>query len=113
MVNDTRGRSVLVTGAGGFIGSHLTSALIRSGARVRALCRYNAYESQGALEWWDPAVRAEVEVVTGDVRDGESVQQAIQGCDAVCHLAAHVGIPYSYANPRGFFETNVLGSLNV
>ncbi|MFL5876571.1 MAG: SDR family NAD(P)-dependent oxidoreductase [Solirubrobacteraceae bacterium] len=113
MVDDLRGRSVLVTGAGGFIGSHLTRALVRSGARVRGLCRYNAYESQGALEWLEPDVRAEVDVVMGDVRDGESVQQAIRGCDAVCHLAAHVGIPYSYANPRGFFETNVLGSLNV
>ena len=111
MVDDLRGRSVLVTGAGGFIGSHLTRALVRSGARVRALCRYNAYEAQGALEWLDPDVRAEVDVVMGDVRDGESVQQAIRGCDAVCHLAAHIGIPYSYANPRAFFERSETGSL--
>ncbi len=113
MVGELHGRSVLVTGAGGFIGSHLSRSLVQSGARVRAFCRYNAYESIGALAWVDPQIRAEIDVVFGDIRDSESVQKAMRGCEAACHLAAHIGVPYSYANPRGFVETNVMGALNV
>lgn len=104
--------TVLVTGAGGFIGSHLVERLVRAGSRVRALVRYNSRGDRGALAWTPRDVRDSVEVLLGDVRDVESVTRAVRGTDYVCHLAAQIAIPYSYLNPRDFFETNVLGSLN-
>jgi NAD dependent epimerase/dehydratase len=107
------GRRVLVTGAGGFIGAHLTAALVEGGASVRGLVRYNSRNDRGALDWLDPEVSAEVEVLLGDLRDPESVTGAVDGVEVVFHLAAQIAIPYSYVNPRDFFETNVLGSLNV
>jgi NAD dependent epimerase/dehydratase len=105
-------RTVLVTGAGGFIGSHLVERLVREGAIVRALIRYNSRNDWGALGWVPSEVTREVEVVLGDIRDIESVTRAVRGADYVCHLAAQIAIPYSYINARDFFETNVLGSLN-
>lgn len=105
--------TVLVSGAGGFIGSHLVERLVQEGARVRALVRYNSRNHWGALEWLAPELLAEVEVILGDLRDYEIVAQAVRGSQYVCHLAAQIAIPYSYVNPRDFFETNVLGSLNV
>lgn len=107
------GRSVLVTGAGGFIGGHLTAALVRAGARVRGFVRYNSRNDRGTLTWFDEEVARDVEVVLGDLRDVESVARAVKDCELVLHLGAQIAIPYSYINPRDFFETNVLGSLNV
>lgn len=107
------GRSVLVTGAGGFIGGHLVERLVRDGARVRAMCRYNSRNDRGTLDWLDPGVTAEVEVVLGELRDIESVAAAVDGTEVVLHLGAQIAIPYSYINSRDFFEVNVLGSLNV
>lgn len=107
------GRSVLVTGAGGFIGGHLTAALVRAGARVRGFVRYNSRNDRGTLTWFDEEVARDVEVVLGDLRDVESVARAVKDCELVLHLGAQIAIPYSYMNPRDFFETNVLGSLNV
>ncbi|MGZ4271960.1 MAG: SDR family NAD(P)-dependent oxidoreductase [Solirubrobacteraceae bacterium] len=107
------GSSVLVTGAGGFIGGHLVERLVRDGARVRAMCHYNARNDWGALDWLDPEVTAEVEVVLGELRDIESVSDAVEGAEVVLHLGANIAIPYSYVNPRDFFEVNVLGTLNV
>jgi NAD dependent epimerase/dehydratase len=107
------GRTVLVTGAGGFIGSHLAARLVRDGAAVRAFVRYTSRGDRGALDWLEPAVTGEMEVVRGDLRDIESVAAAVRGTEVVFHLGAQIAIPYSYANPRDFFETNVLGSLNV
>lgn len=107
------GRSVLVTGAGGFVGGHLTAALVRGGARVRAFLRYNSRSDLGTLSWFGPDVSRQVEVVFGDLRDVESVAQAVKGTAVVFHLGAQIAIPYSYVNPRDFFETNVLGSLNL
>lgn len=107
------GRRVLVTGAGGFIGSHLTARLVASGARVRALIRYTSRGDRGALDWLADGAIDDVEVVSGDVRDLESIASATKGVEVVFHLAAQIAIPYSYLNPRDFFETNVLGSLNV
>lgn len=107
------GRPVLVTGAGGFIGAHLAADLVQSGARVRAFVRYNSRNERGALDWLDPAVAAEIDVVLGDLRDVESISGAAKGIELVFHLGAQIAIPYSYVNPRDFFTTNVLGSLNV
>ena len=107
------GRPVLVTGAGGFIGGHLVEHLVREGARVRAFVRYNSRNQRGTLDWLEPEVIADVDVVLGELRDYESVARAVQDMDFVLHLAAQIAIPYSYVNPRDFFETNVLGSLNV
>lgn len=107
------GRHVLVTGAGGFIGSHLVEMLLHEGAQVRALVRYNSRSDRGLLELVAPGTLTEVDVVPGDIRDVEAVAQVVDGCDVVFHLAALIAIPYSYRNPRDYFETNVLGTLNV
>ena len=108
------GKKVLVTGAGGFIGAQTTAGLVRGGAaEVRALVRYNSRNDRGALEWLDPDLTREVEVQLGDLRDAESVAAAVKGAEIVLHLGAQIAIPYSYLNPRDFFETNVLGTLNV
>ena len=106
-------RTVVVTGAGGFIGGHLVAELVRQGAAVRAFVRYNSRNERGTLDWLEPDVVSDVDVVLGDLRDVESVGNAVEGADIVLHLAAQIAIPYSYVNPRDFFETNVLGSLNV
>lgn len=107
------GRTVVVTGAGGFIGGHLTAALVREGARVRAFVRYNSRNDRGTLDWLEPEITREIDTVLGDLRDVESVKGAVDGSEYVFHLGAQIAIPYSYVNPRDFFETNVLGSLNV
>jgi nucleoside-diphosphate-sugar epimerase len=104
---------ILVTGAGGFIGSNLVDRLVREGARVRGLCRYNSRADRGALEWLDPEVVAAVEIIMGDLRDIESVTDATADTDTVIHLGAQVAVPYSYTNPRDFVECNVTGTLNV
>jgi NAD dependent epimerase/dehydratase len=108
-----QGRKALVTGAGGFIGSHLVERLVRDGAQVRALCRYNSRNEHGALDWLSPEVTAEVDVQLGELRDLESVTRAVESVEVVFHLGAQIAIPYSYVNARDYFETNVLGSLNV
>ena len=107
------GRPVLVTGAGGFIGGHLVEQLVREGARVRTMCRYNSRNERGTLDWLDAEVTDEVEVVLGELRDVESVDAAVQGADVVLHRGAQIAIPYSYVNPRDFVEVNALGTLNV
>lgn len=106
-------RRILVTGADGFIGSHLTEALARRGHRVRALALYNSFNSWGWLDRVDPETQANVEVVTGDVRDAHCVREAMRGCDTVFHLAALIAIPHSYRAPESYVATNVTGTLNV
>ncbi len=106
-----RGRKVLVTGAGGFIGSHLAERLAEEGARVRALVHYNAL---GSWAWLDhTALAGEMEVLAGDVRDPGSVAQAVEGVEVVFHLAALIAIPYSYQAPASYVATNIQGTLNV
>lgn len=107
------GKQVLVTGAGGFIGSHLVEALVREGARVRAFVHYNSRNDWGQLERLRDGALDGVEMVAGDVRDPFFVRTAVAGCETVFHLAALIPIPYSYLAPQSFVETNVLGTLNV
>jgi dTDP-glucose 4,6-dehydratase len=104
---------ILVTGADGFIGSHLTETLVRQGAKVRAFCLYNSFGTRGHLDRLDPEVQAKIEYFTGDIRDSGSARAAVQGCDTVLHLAALIAIPYSYAAPESYVDTNVKGTLNL
>ncbi|MBS1583350.1 MAG: SDR family NAD(P)-dependent oxidoreductase [Bacteroidetes bacterium] len=105
--------NVLITGAGGFIGSHLTEALVRSGRNVRALVHYNSTGSWGWLDTLPEEVKKGIEVMAGDVRDPNGMRVAMQGRDEVFHLAALIGIPYSYHSPDSYVDTNVRGTLNV
>jgi NAD dependent epimerase/dehydratase len=107
------GRKFLVTGAGGFIGSHLVEALVKRGADVTAMIRYSSSAALGNLEFVEPEVRGNFRVVAGNIDDGDFVMHAMQGMDVVCHLAALIAIPYSYVAPRSYVRTNVEGTLNV
>jgi NAD dependent epimerase/dehydratase len=107
------GQKVLVTGADGFIGSHLTERLVAQGADVRAFCFYNSSGSRGWLDGLSPEVAARVQVILGDIRDERQVREACRGIETVFHLAALVSIPFSYLAPASFVETNVRGTLNV
>ncbi|MDQ3306703.1 MAG: SDR family NAD(P)-dependent oxidoreductase [Actinomycetota bacterium] len=109
-MGEWEGRSVLVTGGEGFIGSTLVERLVREGADVRALVHYNPF---GRAGWLDPEVHADVRVLPGDVRDAERVFEAVEGCDVVFHLAALIGIPYSYVAPESYIQVNVTGTHNV
>lgn len=102
-----------VTGAEGFIGSHLTEALVASGHRVRAMAQYNSFASYGWLETLPTDVLDQVEIVLGDVRDPGSVRGLLEGADCAYHLAALIAIPYSYQAPHSYVDTNVTGTLNV
>jgi NAD dependent epimerase/dehydratase len=104
---------VLVTGADGFIGSHLTETLVRAGYDVRAFVLYNSFDSRGWLDRCAEDVRGRFEVFAGDIRDPYGVRTALKGCDAVLHLAALIGIPYSYHSPETYVDTNIKGTLNV
>ncbi|MBP7125679.1 GDP-mannose 4,6-dehydratase [Myxococcota bacterium] len=112
---DLKGRRVLVTGADGFIGSHLVEALAREGAIVRAFCYYNSWGRQGWLEapFLDPEILREIEAFPGDIRDPGRVRQAVEGCEVVFHLSSLIAIPYSYHAPASYVQTNVLGALHV
>lgn len=104
---------ILVTGADGFIGSHLTEALVRLGYQVRAFVMYNSFNSWGWLDQAAPEIKSNLEVFAGDVRDPNGVREAMRGCDKVLHLAALIAIPYSYHSPDTYVDTNVKGTLNV
>lgn len=105
--------NLLITGADGFIGSHLTEALIRQGHNVRAFVLYNSFNSWGWLDHCGEDVKGEFEVFSGDIRDPHGVKAAMKGCDAVLHLAALIAIPYSYHSPDTYVDTNIKGTLNV
>jgi NAD dependent epimerase/dehydratase len=106
-------KRILVTGADGFIGSHLTEALVRAGHQVRAFVLYNSFNSWGWLDHADPAVRGQLDVFAGDIRDPHGVRTAMKDCDVVLHLAALIAIPYSYHSPDTYIDTNIKGTLNV
>ncbi|MDC8758889.1 NAD-dependent 4,6-dehydratase LegB [Janthinobacterium fluminis] len=106
-------KKILVTGADGFIGSHLTEHLVRAGADVRAFVCYNSFNSWGWLDDADSNVKSSLDVFAGDIRDPHGVRTAMQGCDVVLHLAALIAIPYSYHSPDTYIDTNVKGTLNV
>jgi NAD dependent epimerase/dehydratase len=106
-------KKLLITGADGFIGSHLTEAAVRAGYDVRAFVFYNSFGSWGWLEDCSAEVRGKFEVFAGDIRDPYGVRTAMQGCDAVLHLAALIAIPFSYHSPDSYVDTNIKGTLNI
>lgn len=106
-------KKILITGADGFIGSHLTEALVRQGHDVRAFVLYNSFNSWGWLDHCDKDVKGKFEVFAGDIRDPHGVHTAMKGCDRVLHLAALIAIPYSYHSPDTYVETNIKGTLNI
>ena len=107
------GKRILVTGADGFIGSHLVERLVRRGCDVRAFVQYNSMGSWGWLDDSPADIRRDLDVFAGDIRDPHGVRTSMNGCEAVLHLAALIAIPYSYHSPQTYVETNVLGTLNI
>lgn len=112
-MNSTDMKRILVTGAGGFIGSHLVERLVRDGAQVRAYLHYNSRNDWGLLELLPKDIMTNVEVVTGDIQDPFAVAAAVKGCRVVYHLSSLIAIPYSYVAPQHYVNTNVLGAVNV
>lgn len=110
---DRSNRKVIVTGACGFIGSHLVEHLLQEGYQVKAFVQYNAMNSFGWLEALSPVMLKEVEVISGDIRSPFAIKKAMEGCSAVLHLAALIGIPYSYNAPEHYVATNITGTLNI
>jgi NAD dependent epimerase/dehydratase len=108
-----KGKTVLVTGAGGFIGSHLAEELVRRGATVRAMLHYDSRPQRSNLELADPGLVKEMSILAGDVADPHFMYRAVAGCDAVFHLAALIGIPFSYVAPSAYVQTNIVGTLNT
>jgi len=105
--------TILITGADGFIGSHLTEALVRLGYKVRAFVMYNSFNSWGWLDHCSPEIKGQFEVFAGDIRDPHGVKEAMKGGEALLHLAALIAIPYSYHSPDTYVDTNIKGTLNV
>lgn len=108
-----KNKRVLVTGAGGFVGSHLVERLCLLSAEVRAFVRYNSRADCGLLKMLPQSMRSNIEIIYGDLRDEDAVSEACKGIDIVYHLASLIAIPYSYVHPREVIETNILGTLNV
>jgi len=106
-------KKILVTGADGFIGSHLTEELVRRGFETKAFVLYNSFNSWGWLDYSESDIKNSMEVFAGDIRDPHGVKQAMEGCDVVMHLAALIAIPYSYHSPDTYIDTNIKGTLNI
>lgn len=113
MPETLKNKTIFVTGAGGFIGSHLVEALVREGAKVRAFVRYNSRGDGGLLRELAPEVLQQVEVIAGDLRDEDAIRKAVKGCQVVFHLGALISIPYSYYHPLEVASTNITGTLNI
>lgn len=107
------GKKVLVTGADGFIGSHLVETLIKEGCQVRAFVFYNSFNSWGWIDSFSQKLKDQIEIFCGDIRDPNGVREAMKGIDVVFHLAALIAIPYSYHSPDSYVDTNIKGTLNV
>jgi NAD dependent epimerase/dehydratase len=110
---DLKNKKILVTGADGFIGSHLTEFLISKGYQVRAFVYYNSFGSWGWLDTISDESKNSLDVFSGDIRDPHGVKKAATGCDVILHLAALIGIPYSYHSPDAYVDTNIKGTLNI
>lgn len=106
-------QTLLLTGAAGFIGSHLAAHLVQAGYKVRALLRYSSQAYEGNLRWLPPTIKEEIEIVRGDIKDPAFCLRAVEGCEVVMHLAALIGIPFSYHNPVDYVQTNVLGTTHL
>ena len=106
-------KKVLITGAGGFIGSHLTERLLELGAKVRAFVRYTSRSDDGFIKYFSEDIRNNIEIVYGDIKEFETVAKAMDGINIVFNLAALVGIPYSYIHPQEVVETNTIGTMNI
>jgi dTDP-glucose 4,6-dehydratase len=106
-------KNIFITGADGFIGSHLTEELVRRGYNVRAFVQYNSFNSWGWLDHSEPEIKKSLDVFAGDIRDPHGIRQAMTGCEIIFHLAALIAIPYSYHSPDTYVDTNVKGTLNV
>ena len=106
-------KTVLITGADGFIGSHLTELLIQSGYKVRAFVYYNSFNSNGWLDTLTAETKSKIDIISGDIRDPNGVREAMIGIDIVFHLAALIAIPFSYDSPDSYIDTNVKGTLNI
>ena len=113
MSESWKNKKVLVSGAGGFIGSHLVETLVKDGAQVRAFVRYNSRNDIGLLRFLPKPILDSVELKLGDLRDADAVREAVRGVDYIFHLGALIAIPYSYLHPRDVVESNVIGTLNV
>lgn len=113
MVKEIGGKTAFVTGADGFIGSHLVEQLVRDGVKVRALVYYNSWNEVGWLKDIDKKLLNEIEIYHGDIRDAERIRKGVAGCEYVFHLSSLIAIPYSYEAPRSYVETNVNGVMNV
>jgi len=113
MSENISGKRVFVTGADGFIGSHLIELLVESGAQVRALVYYNSWNAIGWLKDIPESVLSQVEIVRGDVRDSDHMRELVSGCEYVMHLSSLIAIPYSYHAPRSYVDTNITGALNI
>lgn len=107
------GKKVLVTGAGGFIGSHLVEALAARGCDVRCFIRYNSRSTRGWIDSFPEGLTRNLDIVAGDLKDADAARGAVTGCDLIFHLGALIGIPYSYIHPRDYVESNVVGTTNV
>jgi NAD dependent epimerase/dehydratase len=112
-MNSLNNQKILITGADGFIGSHLTETLLRKGYDIRAFVMYNSFNSWGWLDTLDPELKKRVEIVSGDIRDPNGVRKAMEGVDVVFHLAALIAIPFSYSSPDSYIDTNIKGTLNI
>jgi dTDP-glucose 4,6-dehydratase len=108
-----KNKKILITGADGFIGSHLVEAWMKAGASVRAMVYYNSFNSWGWLDTFPKEITNNIEIIAGDIRDPWRVKEAVQGMDIVCHLAALIAIPFSYHSPDAYIDTNIKGTLNV